>query len=524
MIAYDVNIFKINGTYYKLTDNSYEVNELSGRLDSSYSYLVSLISNIEPITYEVSYATYTGTEVDLSSYVTYTYLDSIISNMVPVSYNVSYTTYDVTYNTDGGSTPVDLSNFVTYGYLESSLSEIQPVTYNITYTDEGGNIDLSDFVTYSYLGSIISAIQLISYNVTYTGESGYDDTELRQLIANTNTRIDKLVQGPSVTQEISTITSNSQDLTFAEIFTVNDLFEYTYSVTRKPTSTYNAVIWSNYGNGWPSMISNGTGVSFNENIDIVDLDYKIQVSCNSTDYSQNFTITQSCAERIYLLNGDTCTLPNHNQRSMNLSSYILTNYSSYSVDSDWITMQNISSIMIASNSESTEERTAILTFTNSSEDSATNFYIVQPGNPNYDPNGGGGNNELTPNEYEMTILNASANNGTDVPTIEENGITLTFNKGSNSSNPPRYYSNGTEIRFYQGNTITISSEYTITKVEFTGEVIKNEGMFESNIPTLGELNSGTLIWEGEYNEIIFTTIGTGSGQFKVFSLKVTILE
>ena len=510
MIAYDVNIFKINGTYYKLADNSYEVNELSGRLDSSYSYLVSLISNIEPITYEVSYATYTGTEVDLSSYVTYTYLDSIISNMVPVSYNVSYTTYDVTYNTDGGSTPVDLSDFVTYGYLESSLSEIQPVTYNITYTGEGGNIDLTDFVTYGYLESSLSEIQPISYNVTYTGEGGYDDTELRQLIANTNTRIDKLVQGPSVIQEISTITSNSQDLTFAEIFTVNDLFEYTYSVTRKPTSTYNAVIWSTYGNGWPSMISNGTGVSFNENIDIVDLDYKIQVSCNSTDYLQNFTITQSCAERIYLLNGDTCTLPNHNQRSMNLSSYVLTNYSSYSVDSDWITMQNISSIMIAANSESSEERTAILTFTNSSGDSATNFYIVQPGNPN---TGGGGEGESTEVEYEMTLSNF------DNGQILQDDITITVEKASGQS-APVYNTGSSELRIYAKNTITISSYFAIKKIEFTTST--HSATISTDIPTLGEMDNGVQIWEGEYNEILFTV--SDSGQYRITGLKITITQ
>ena len=514
MIAYDVNIFKINGTYYKLTDNSYEINELSGRLDNSYSYLVNLISNIEPVTYEVSYVTYTGTEVDLSTYVTYTYLDSIISDIVPVSYNVSYTTYDVTYNTEGGSTPVDLSNFVTYGYLESSLSEIQPVTYNITYTGEDGNIDLTDFVTYGYLESSLSDIQPISYNVTYTGEGGYDDTELRQLIANTNTRIDKLVQGPSVIQEISTITSNSQDLTFAEIFTVNDLFEYTYSVTRKPTSTYNAVIWSNYGDGWPSMISNGTGVSFNENIDIVDLDYKIQVSCNSTDYSQNFTITQSCAERIYLLDGNSMELQNYNARTVNLSSHVLTNYESYSSNVNWLTMQTVSSFNVTANNESTESRTAQISFTNSSNETTT-FTVVQPGNPNYDPNGGGGGNNPSEVEYEMTLSNYSDG------VIDENNITITCQKAEGSS-APVYNAGSSQLRMYAKNTLQVASENMITKIEFGWASHTSNATISSDVPTLGELVDNVQIWEGESQEVNFTVSDTG--QYRITSIKVTVLE
>ena len=169
MTTYDVNIIKINGTVYKLIDN-----EIYSKLDSSYSYLMNVINGLQPVSYDVTYTTYTGTEVDLSSYVSYSYLDSIIADIEPVIYEVSY----VTYNTEAENTPVDLSNYVTYTYLENSLSKIQPVTYNVTYSTGESTIDLSSYATTQYVDEKIDSINVTAsyYTVTYTTGEGQTQT------------------------------------------------------------------------------------------------------------------------------------------------------------------------------------------------------------------------------------------------------------------------------------------------------------------------------------------------------------
>ena len=48
----------------------------------------------------------------------------------------------------------------------------------------------------------------------------------------------------------------------------------------------------------------------------------------------------------------------------------------------------------------------------------------------------------------------------------KDGVTLAAAKGSGSS-APKYYTNNDAVRFYIGNTLTISSNNTITKIELT---------------------------------------------------------
>ncbi|MBQ3415120.1 MAG: hypothetical protein IJH39_07230, partial [Clostridia bacterium] len=77
------------------------------------------------------------------------------------------------------------------------------------------------------------------------------------------------------------------------------------------------------------------------------------------------------------------------------------------------------------------------------------------------------------------------------------------------------------IRIYANNTITITSEYTISKVEFT-LTSDTTATITSNLPSLNNITNNTQIWEGFGNEIVFTV--SDIGQYRVTSLKVTILE
>ena len=105
-------------------------------------------------------------------------------------------------------------------------------------------------------------------------------------------------------------------------------------------------------------------------------------------------------------------------------------------------------------------------------------------------------------------------NGATVGSVEQDGITITFAKGSNS-NVPKYYNDGTAVRAYGGNTFTVSSSNTITKIELTfasgggsNAITADAGTFES--PT----------WTGSTTSVMFTIGGT-SGHRRIQKIVVT---
>ena len=105
-------------------------------------------------------------------------------------------------------------------------------------------------------------------------------------------------------------------------------------------------------------------------------------------------------------------------------------------------------------------------------------------------------------------------NGATVGSVEQDGITITFAKGSNS-NVPKYYNDGTAVRAYGGNTFTVSSSNTITKIELTfasgggsNAITADAGTFES--PT----------WTGSTTSVKFTIAGT-SGHRRIQKIVVT---
>ena len=116
-------------------------------------------------------------------------------------------------------------------------------------------------------------------------------------------------------------------------------------------------------------------------------------------------------------------------------------------------------------------------------------------------------------------------NGDAISSATEGKITVTFDKGTNASNAPKYYTTGTAIRAYGGNTITVSSENTISNIVITfstgddgNAITASNGSYTDGINTNGTYSNGT--WTGSANSITFTVDGS-SGHRRIQSIAVT---
>ena len=94
-------------------------------------------------------------------------------------------------------------------------------------------------------------------------------------------------------------------------------------------------------------------------------------------------------------------------------------------------------------------------------------------------------------------------------TIAE-GITAVVNKAA-GKNDPAYYTSGEALRLYAGNTLTITSEEEIGKIEFTMTGAAKQMLLEAN-EGMYSFDNESLVgtWTGEANEIVFT-VPAGSG-------------
>lgn len=98
------------------------------------------------------------------------------------------------------------------------------------------------------------------------------------------------------------------------------------------------------------------------------------------------------------------------------------------------------------------------------------------------------------------------------------------------SNAPKYYDSGETLRLYAGNTLTISSEKEIAKIEITMNGSDAQKRLTTDIPTYTYAKSvGT--WEGQSNQVVFTVPSTSGSQARIqkikiyyFDYKTTIVE
>lgn len=116
----------------------------------------------------------------------------------------------------------------------------------------------------------------------------------------------------------------------------------------------------------------------------------------------------------------------------------------------------------------------------------------------------------------------------DGVTVTLNDATLTFSKGTGSTKP-QYYNTGTAVRLYGGNTLTISSDKVISKIDFnfaTGIDSSNRPYYPTSSNagiTPDGYNFDTQTWTGNANEVVLSYTATG-GHFRLIGLTITYAE
>ena len=126
---------------------------------------------------------------------------------------------------------------------------------------------------------------------------------------------------------------------------------------------------------------------------------------------------------------------------------------------------------------------------------------------------------------EMGYENAQDFNG---ESITVGDATLTWSKGSGSTTP-KYYNTGTGMRLYGSNTLTIASNKTISKVEFTydsGADSNSRPYYATNSNTSftpGTYDYDAQAWNGSAKSIVMSYTGQG-GHVRIQSITITYAE
>ncbi|MBQ9645912.1 MAG: hypothetical protein IJV24_06115 [Prevotella sp.] len=107
---------------------------------------------------------------------------------------------------------------------------------------------------------------------------------------------------------------------------------------------------------------------------------------------------------------------------------------------------------------------------------------------------------------------------------DANGV---LNK-ADGNNAPKYYTSGTALRVYAGNTLTISSEKVIGKVEFffdKGSKQPQHQQLEANVGSY-TLDEEALLgtWLGDEHEIVFTCPNVSGNQARIQKIKVYYID
>ena len=140
--------------------------------------------------------------------------------------------------------------------------------------------------------------------------------------------------------------------------------------------------------------------------------------------------------------------------------------------------------------------------------------------------GSQGGSETAGNSITFSEKGYSNAQDFDGQSISVGDATLSWSKGSGSTTP-KYYTTGNAMRLYGGNTLTISSQKTISKVEFTyGEDYNGT----SYTPTASDssvtpdgYNYSTHTWTGSAQSIVLSRTAS-TGHFRIVSIKISYAQ
>ena len=103
---------------------------------------------------------------------------------------------------------------------------------------------------------------------------------------------------------------------------------------------------------------------------------------------------------------------------------------------------------------------------------------------------------------------------TEVTSVQDSLITITFDKGS-ASTAPKYYPSGEAVRVYGGGSMTVAAE-NITRIDLTFGTGDQSNEITTNV---GTYTAPT--WTGKADEVVFS-VGSNSGHRKIASVAVTM--
>ena len=149
------------------------------------------------------------------------------------------------------------------------------------------------------------------------------------------------------------------------------------------------------------------------------------------------------------------------------------------------------------------------------------YFVSIEGGGGSGEQGGGG--QVSGNSITFSAQGYQNQQDFDGQSITLGDAKLSFSKGSGSTTP-KYYSTGTAMRLYGGNTLTISSSKTISKVEFTYAEDYNGTSFyptaDNSTVTPGTYDYSTHTWTGSANEIVLSR-SASTGHFRIVSITIT---
>lgn len=125
---------------------------------------------------------------------------------------------------------------------------------------------------------------------------------------------------------------------------------------------------------------------------------------------------------------------------------------------------------------------------------------------------------VTADPETITFANLGLSDASDLTTINAKNATLKFAKGTNTNNAPKYYSNGTNARVYTGNTMVVSSDYNIIKIEITFSGTSYAKLSAS--PESYSLSGTTGTWTGSAKAVTFTATANS----RITAIKITYGE
>lgn len=136
------------------------------------------------------------------------------------------------------------------------------------------------------------------------------------------------------------------------------------------------------------------------------------------------------------------------------------------------------------------------------------------------------NPDVSGNSITFSALGYDNAQSVDGQTITVGDATLTFSVGS-GKNAPAYYNTGNALRMYGGNTLTINSSKTISKVEFKyGDDYNGTSYYptaDNSTVEPGNYDYSTHVWTGSAKQIVLTRTAT-TGHFRFETITISYAE